>query len=131
MIRLGVRRSAIAWLPHGWARISAIVFMVWFAVFTSEPARLHLCPLQDGHAQHSGHGAMPGHDLPDHAGHHCTCAGTCCSAKNVVVPQVAAAIETAVEIGEPSFSPDRAARAVTAPKHLYPPSIGPPQLHFV
>jgi hypothetical protein len=110
--------------------------MFWFAFFMSGPAQLHLCPLHDGHAQHSGHGAMPGHDLPghnlpDHAGHHCTCAGTCCSANNVVVPAIAQSVESVIEIGDPSFSPDRQALVVTASKHLHPPSIGPPALHFV
>ncbi len=112
-------------------RVISMWLLVWFAFFLGEPAQLHLCAVHDGHAQRGAHSSMPGHSVPEHAGHHCTCAGACCSTANVVIPQVAASVDTAVAIDDPAFSPARTASAATAPKHLYPPSIGPPQLRFV
>lgn len=118
-------------LRHGLSRFLAAIFMVWFAIFMGEPSQLHLCPLHDGTASHASHATMPGHDLPGHAGHHCTCAGTCCSANSVAVPRVATSIGPAVEIADQLLSLARESRAVTAPRHLHPPSLGPPALRFV
>src|SRR5437016_1163262 len=82
-------------------RVCAVMFGLWFTVFTAEPGRLHACPLHDGagasgvsghtgHASHptnglashdaASHAAAGDHSTPNHQGHQCTCPDKCCCA---------------------------------------------------
>jgi hypothetical protein len=137
MIAMLIRRS----LP---ARSFGAVLALWFSVFSTEPAALHVCAMHSGHgagtataavaapAQHN-HGqhmaAAEKAPAPPHdSGAQCTCPGGCCAATSVAIPESGA--EFTVEVAEPESRPSTAIVSVraTVVDFALPFANGPPPL---
>ena len=111
-------------------RAAALLLVCWLAVFTAEPAAMHICPVHDvgqpmSHSAHHGAGRQQSHD---HHSHTCTCPGACCPgarAQLATAPVVVS--ERIVSFVEPEVVAAGLVRSADVQLTL-PPAIGPPSI---
>jgi hypothetical protein len=109
-------------------RAASLLLGCWLAVFTAEPAAMHVCPVHDI-GQPMSHAA---HHMPqrsqNHHGHTCTCPGACCPGARAQLATTTVVLPSRiVSFLEPEVVVAGFPRSADVQVSL-PPAIGPPSI---